>query len=212
VSKIFRSLILLLAIALLIVSLSCNGKNRNNTGISQVPSDVQVLYPDLSELNPRVSKPAEDLIRQISVMERDGQSKEKLAELFGQLGIFYLSQEYLGAADSAFNKALELDSLGFKWWYFSGVTSRSKGQSEDSISRLKRSVELNDNYQPLLIFLAETLMEDGLQKSAKPYFEKALSKDKFYWPALIGLGQWYLDADLPEESIRYLTISLKQEF
>jgi tetratricopeptide (TPR) repeat protein len=98
------------------------------------------------------------------------------APAYTQLGMWFGDRNQYECATEAFRAALKLDPDSGPLYYLVGLSLYSSGHTEDAVSALQQSIQLNDALKPHLILGAAL---DQLHRSAeaKAEWEKALKID-----------------------------------
>lgn len=132
------------------------------------------------------------------------------AQVYAEAGIWFGEhQNYLCASDS-FRSALKLEPSSPKLHYLLGLSLHSSGRTEEAISALRRSVELDGKALPPRLALGAALSERERYEEAKTQWENALRIDPESRVALDGLSKALL-ADGDYAGVIGLLSSLRRD-
>ncbi|MCH9648928.1 MAG: tetratricopeptide repeat protein [Deltaproteobacteria bacterium] len=111
------------------------------------------------------------------------------AEAFGELGLLYVTYEFLEAAQVCFRNAAQLAPEEYRWPYLQAYLNRARGQLEEARGGFERALELEPSYLPATLRLGQVRLELGDLVPARNLFEQALEQDSSAVSALEGLGK-----------------------
>jgi tetratricopeptide (TPR) repeat protein len=156
------------------------------TSVSQAALNIR--HPDLTQSKSAIKSRQKELLEKIKQVQAS-QSKSKLSQLVGQLGMFYQVHELNQAAEDSYKEALRLSPNNPKWLYLLSMLQKSNGDFTSAKRSLQQSLEYNDQYIPALINLANIFKQEGDFDAAKKYYNKALKVNPKAAAALVGIGQ-----------------------
>lgn len=102
------------------------------------------------------------------------EASERTATDYAQLGAIYHAHEFEQAAGQAYRNAIELSPLDARWHHLAGIIAHSTGRFDDAIASLSKAAELNPEYGPSRIRLAEAYLEAGQLEQANEVLEGLL--------------------------------------
>jgi tetratricopeptide (TPR) repeat protein len=134
-----------------------------------------------------------------AVLER--KSKEDYA------GYVALSEgNFFNAADH-FEKALKIDDHDAMIFYNFGAALYNNGQYQKADSILKRGLEINPDFELILMYLGNIARSQQRMDEAIGYYQKVIETDKKYFEAYIGISELLMDKDV-KKSREILTACL----
>jgi tetratricopeptide (TPR) repeat protein len=109
-------------------------------------------------------------------------------EKVGTLGAMYYAHGFDEAAVASFRQATRLFPDQYAWWYYLARAQQKAGDRARAIAAFRKMLELEGNYMPARVRLAELLMEDNLSE-ARQMLETVLEWESNYPGALYVLGR-----------------------
>jgi tetratricopeptide (TPR) repeat protein len=175
-----------LPVLLLAVSLACASPESQppsvQTELRQVPE------PDLSGAEPQVREQISAQRRQVEGL-RAGGEPAALAAAYGQLGLIFVTYEFLDAAEACFDNAQRLADDDHRWVYLHGYLLKIQGRPEEALGQLTRALELRPDDPAILVRVADTQLELGDRAAAAANFERVRQLDGSSAAALEGLAE-----------------------
>ncbi len=181
----------LIALALPL-ALGCGGEGR---GPEEAASVAQAELEPLPELDLAGAERAarEQLVEQRGVVERlltaGAAEPAELAEAFGDLGLLYVTYEFLEAAEACFANARRLVPGDFRWHYLLGYLKMIQGFLPEANELYERALEIEPGFLPAVLRLGRGELGQGRQAEARVWFERALELDSQAAAAYEGLGK-----------------------
>jgi tetratricopeptide (TPR) repeat protein len=123
-----------------------------------------------------------------AVLER--KSKEDFA------GYIALNEGRSKEAIGHFEKALKLDDRDEMIFYNFAAALYNDGQKEKADSLLKRGLELNPDFEPILMYLGNIAKSQGRKDEAISYYGKVINVNRKYFEAYVGMAELLIDNDV----------------
>ncbi len=177
-----RALLIAGAVALLIAG-GCRQKGGSTAELVPIPE------PDVSGGDPKVGEQIRGRMAEIEELAEGGSPPAELAEAYGDLGLVFITYDFLEAAQASFENAYRLAPEDFRWSYFLGYLDVVQGRLPEAVERLTTVVDMEPEFLPALLRLARAHLELGELATAKSLFERALSQEPASAAALEGLGK-----------------------
>jgi len=102
------------------------------------------------------------------------------------------SQEAIGY----FEKALNIDDRDEMIFYNFAAALYNDGQYRKADSLLKRGLELNPDFEPILMYLGNIARAQNRKDEAIKYYERVISVNRKYFEAYVGLSELLIDTDV----------------
>ncbi len=106
-----------------------------------------------SELGPALAERIKPLLATLEAEPRDAAA--------GRAGMFLLAYEQHDLAVAFFDRARALEPDAFRWEYFLGVSLGSLGRYSEALQAFRRCVELDSEFHPARVRLAEAAFESN---------------------------------------------------
>jgi len=135
--------------------------------ISAASAEVQIQHPATDNLTGAVGEVIAQAREQF-----DG--SQKTATDYAQLGSIYHAHEFEQAAGQAYQNAVALSPMDARWHHLAGIIAHSTGRFADAIASLRSAADLNPDYGPSRIRLAEAYLEAGQLDQANEALEGLL--------------------------------------
>ena len=119
---------------------------------------------------------------------RDADPAEQ-AEALGDLGLIYVTYEFLEAAEVCFANALQLAPDDFRWHYLLGYLKMIQGFLPEADELYQRTLEIEPGFLPAVLRLGRGELGQGRHSEARVWFERALELDPQAAAAHEGLGK-----------------------
>ena len=203
-----------LVVALLMVLFGCAGEGRQGgpaagvatpvAGTAAPTTDATDAAPPTGGFGPLVPVPAVDVSRaEPGARKQLGEQRAALdalrakadadpaavAKAFGDLGLLYVTYEFLDAAEACFADARALQPADYRWHYLLGYLKSIQGKLPEAMPLFEKTLELAPQYQPAQLRVGRALLEMGRYPEARARFEKALQLDPKSAAAQEGLGK-----------------------
>ncbi len=170
---------------------------------SAEPSElVEIPAPSLDTADETVRRQVEEQLAEVEARRAAGEA-DRLAGAYGQLGLLYVTYNFLDAAEACFLNARSLGGDDHRWSYLLGYLFQIQGRLEEASAAFERALELHAADPPSLIRLGRVRLELGASGEARPLFERALELDPRSAAALDGLGQVAAAAGEPDPAVEY---------
>jgi tetratricopeptide (TPR) repeat protein len=129
-----------------------------------------------------------DKIPVCAVIER--RSKDDYA------GYIALTEGRNSDAIGYFEKALKIDDLDEMIFYNFAVALYNDGQYPKADSLLKKGLELNPDFEPILMYLGNIARVQKRTDEAIGYYERVIEVNRKYFEAYVGLSELLTDRDV----------------
>lgn len=149
--------------------------------------------PDAADLPP-VPKLAADLFppavrAEVARLQAALEADPLDAEAAGELGMFAHAYDQLDAAERLYARSAEIDGASFRWRYYRGVVLAQQGKPEEAEKAFSRAAALDDEYEPLLLKLADIRLELGRAAEAEAHYVELVERRPGNAEAHYGLGR-----------------------
>ena len=151
---------------------------------------VTVSLPDLSPVPQSVQ--GQIATQHSSLMQtiaKSGTSDSDLALAYGELGVLLMAAEYRRAAEPCFLDAEALAPTELRWPYYLGHLYRLEGDLTKASTWFQRTLQLQPDNVPALVWLAALEVDLGRTDAAQPLLTKALALQPRSAAALYWLGR-----------------------
>ncbi|MEM1091373.1 MAG: tetratricopeptide repeat protein [Pseudomonadota bacterium] len=140
--------------------------------------------------------------------ERFEASASDSASAYGELGMIYQANDFLQPARQAFETAQELAPADARWPYYLGMQAAREGRFADAEAAFSQSLEVNPDYAPARVRLAQAHLAQGDGRRARKILEAVTVASPRLAAAHAELGQILLaDRDF-DAAVRYLEEAL----
>ncbi len=171
------------------------------------PALLEIPRPDVSGGDPRVGEQIASRLAEIEELAR-GDDPAALADAYGDLGLVFITYDFLDAAETSFENSHRLAPGDFRWSYFLGYLDLIQGSLPEAVARLETVVEMEPEFLPARLRLARARLEQGELDAAEEQFERALRQEPSSAAALEGLGKVSLARQDYRPAIDYFTRAL----
>jgi len=173
--------------------LACgNGAEQEETAAKNGDADGfrPLNHPGLAQLEPKAKELIEAQRQALAPLadQAEGADPAKLGEAYGAMGMLYYSFRFLQEAEVCFHNSLMLQPDDFRTNYFAGHLYRELNDPEKASVYLQKAHELDPEYTPGMVALAQTLRQQDKQEQARALFQKAVERDPENAVAFMGLG------------------------
>lgn len=150
------------------------------------------------------------IARAVQAARKTVRKSPGLAAAWGALADRYYVHDWFREAAECYSRAAELDPTNPAWPYRRGHSLKKLddlGRAEETLSR---AVDLNDDYAPGHVALAEVLVRLGRPGEARAHYERAAALEPASAAAMLGLGQVAISSGRFDEARRYLEQALQR--
>ena len=95
-----------------------------------------------------------------------------------------------------FEKALKIDNHDAMIFYNFGAATFNNGQYQKADSLLKRGLEINPDFELILMYLGNIARSQQKTDEAISYYQKVIEADKKYFEAYVGISELLMDKDV----------------
>jgi tetratricopeptide (TPR) repeat protein len=95
-----------------------------------------------------------------------------------------------------FSKALKIDDRDEMIFYNFAAAFYNDGQKEKADSLLKRGLEVNPDFEPILMYMGNIAKSENRNDEAISIYEKVINDDRKYFEAYVSLGELLIDKDV----------------
>jgi tetratricopeptide (TPR) repeat protein len=95
-----------------------------------------------------------------------------------------------------FEKALKIDDRDEMIFYNFAAALYNDGQYHKADSLLKRGLEINPDFEPILMYLGNIARSQKRSDEAVRYYERVIEADKKYFEAYVGMSELLMDKDV----------------
>jgi tetratricopeptide (TPR) repeat protein len=130
---------------------------------------------------------SEGLQERLQIMRAAARQSPKDPQQAGILGAIYYVHGFPDAAVPCFKRAKELAPPTLHWWYYLALAYDRLGEREKAIEAYERGLELDANYGPLYVRLADLLVDTNRERAVS-LCQRALELNPSDSAALFTLG------------------------
>ncbi len=113
----------------------------------------------------------------------------EVAEAFGDLGLLYITYEFLDAAQVCFSNASKIAPEDYRWPYLGAYLHKVRGRLPQAVEGFEEALRGSPEFLPARLRLGQIRAEQGEATLAREQFEKALELEPDCAPAYQGLGE-----------------------
>jgi tetratricopeptide (TPR) repeat protein len=168
-----------------------------------------LLTPTLTGVRPEARTAIESARKEVA--DSKGKPVEARAEALGKLGMTYLSERLLDAAEPCFANAQELQPDQLRWSYFLAVVQQRKGDLAGAAQSLRVALRAREGNLPAALRLAGILVETKAYDEAEALYRAALPNPLGVAAAEAGLGRIALAKGDAKAAIPHLEAALKAQ-
>jgi tetratricopeptide (TPR) repeat protein len=95
-----------------------------------------------------------------------------------------------------FEKAIKIDDRDEMIFYNFARTLYNDGQYQKADSVLKRGLEINPDFEPILMYLGNIAKSQGRKEEAISYYGKVINVNRKYFEAYVGMAELLIDNDV----------------
>jgi len=192
------------AISLALLVISCSEVEDPSRDYELIP----VPEPSLAGLHPRIADQLQSQHEMLSKISLNNPASRDISRRYGVAGQTYHTYEFLEAAEACYLNAQHFGVDDYRWSYYLGRIYVEQGQAEAAVQQFRHSLELNPQYLPTAISLAETLRKANRIREATAILEEILANEPKYAMAHYLLGQVLLDRGDSLGAVRSLQVAL----
>ena len=183
-----RSVVLgLLCLAAVTVALVCF-KVIQHSARSSILQEIPRV-PDLRGRNKTLREKLAEANRAVRKAIEDGDNRDKLGAIIGNLGMLYQANHFYHEAISCYGLSMELDRKNPRWSYLAASVRQERGENESVLQLLEETVRTAPAYSPALLKLADSYFKVGDEKGAETYYQRRLGLSAGDPYALMGLAR-----------------------
>jgi superkiller protein 3 len=159
--------------------------------------------PELPQLNVANFFPA--VRDQVERAYDEAQANPESARASGELGMVLDAYEQYETATVCYQRARLLDAAEFRWAYYLGWIRAALGEYSEAESTLREALQINPEYLPAKLKLAETLLAAGKWEESGKVYRDVVQQYPDLPVAHYGLGRIYSargDLSAAVESLR----------
>jgi superkiller protein 3 len=176
-------------------------------------SDVEPL-PELDLTGAEVSVQKQLETKRSELMEQlqdpDVGSAE-LGEAFADLGLLYMTYEFLDSAGACFRNARNLSSDDFRWHYLLGYLEMTRGNLPRAVELYEEALALEPKFLPAVLRLGRCRLDLALYEESTTTFEHALEISPNIAAAYEGLAKSAAALGRHEEAVDHFERALTLE-
>ena len=170
---------------------------------------AKINYPDLSSAQTIIQTRQKELYKQLLDVKKEKSSKYKVAEAYGKLAMFYHAHDYLKVAKELYKKAIDNFPNSSKWFYLLASVNKAEGDFNQAEKAYVKALQLNKEYLPTVVNLAELYLKQGELEKAEKFFQKSLALNNNSARTLLGLGQIQMQRGHTKKAIDFFDKVLK---
>lgn len=125
----------------------------------------------------------------VQVLRQKTTTRQELARVYARLGAYYLHYSVYTLAEPSYANAAKLDPQDFRWIYYLAFIAQQTGRPELALKRYARARQLDSNFPPLDLHVADIQLDLNQLDTAQEAYERAAGTSEFTAPAEYGLGQ-----------------------
>ncbi|MCS5688784.1 MAG: tetratricopeptide repeat protein [Acidimicrobiales bacterium] len=171
------------------------------TMVPDLPETVGAL-PDFE----RAVAEGDRLLRQAV---RSGASPDTVGEMAGRLGNLYQANAHGELAEACYGLATDLTTDNPRWPYLLAYKLQERGEAETVTPLLERTVELEPNYSPAWLKLAENRFKQGKFDEARASYERRLALTAGDPWALLGLARLAIEVGEWSQAESHLLVAIE---
>jgi len=111
-------------------------------------------------------------------------------------GYIALSEGRNEEALNFYSKVISVDSMDEMIFYNFAAALYNDGQYQKADSVLKKGLEINPDFEPILMYLGNIARVNNRNEEAIRYYEKVISANKKYFEAYVGLAGLIIESDV----------------
>ena len=171
---------------------------------------VGIPLPDFASMEPGVREQFESgQARLDAALARARAEPGELSRLLGRQGQLYLAYSFELAAAACFRNAEHLAPGDFRWSYYLGNLLSRGGKWEESRDHYERVLQLNPEYLPAAVALADLYLEANLPGEAGKVLDEVGEKEASHAAVLVRRGRLASFRNDHERAVQYLEAALE---
>jgi tetratricopeptide (TPR) repeat protein len=111
-------------------------------------------------------------------------------------GYYALNEGKYKEAIDHFSKALKIDDRDEMIFYNFAAAFYNDGQKEKADSLLRRGLEINPDFEPILMYMGNIARSENRIDEAISIYEKVIKSDRKYFEAYVSLGELLINMDV----------------
>ena len=143
---------------------------------------------DLSSLSPEARPAIEAARGEVAALAATANASAR-GDAWGRLGMLYLNESLLDAAEPCFKTAQEAQPSQMRWSYYLAVVQQKKGDLGSAAANLRQAMQVREGNLPVALRLAGVLVELGQLDEAEALYQAALQSPYGLAPVNAGLGR-----------------------
>lgn len=172
-------------------------------------AEMPLPNPNLAGASPEARTAIEAARKQVE--DTKSADPATRADAFGKLGMIYLAERLLDAAEPCFANAQELQVDQMRWSYFLAVVQQKKGDLQAAAANLRRALRVREGNLPAALRLGFVLIETRDFTEAEALFRAALTNELGAPAGHAGLGKIALALGDPRRAIQELEDALAKQ-
>ncbi len=190
---------------LLILLAGCSGPD---SGITLTP----LPELDLTGAESAVREQIDDQRKALEeLLAEPGAAPQTTAQAYADLGLLYVTYEFLEPAEVCFANARQLAPDDYRWAYLLGYLKMIQGVLPEAIPLYRRTLDLEPDFLPALLRLGRSELDSGRPEAARPWFDRALELEPNAAAAHEGLGKVASAGGDPAAAIGHFERALELE-
>ncbi len=173
-----------------------------------------LLEIDLSRAESGVREQLEELRQTVETSLDPGEPEvgdAELAQQFADLGLAYITYEFLEPAEVCLRNARTLRPEDYRWHYLLGYLRMIQGYLPEALDLYRAALEIEPDFLPAILRLGRSELELGRAAAALPWFEQALALEPAAAAALEGLGKVASAQGEPSRAVEHFRAALELE-
>lgn len=143
---------------------------------------------DLTSISPEARPAIEAARGEVAALGATANASAR-GDAWGRLGMLYLNESLLDAAEPCFKAAQDAQPSQMRWSYYLAVVQQKKGDLGSAASNLRQAMQVREGNLPVALRLAGVLVELGQLDEAEALYQAALQSPYGLAPVNAGLGR-----------------------
>lgn len=182
-------------------------------GEKEAVFDVEPL-PAL-DLSTAEASVREQLVRERTALEEQLRDPDAdpaaLAEAYSELGLLYMTYEFLEPAAASFRNAVALAPGDYRWNYLLGYLEMIRGNLDEAVRLYEKTLSLEPGFLPAALRLGRSRLDQARYEDARTAFERSLEGNPGVAAAYDGLGKAAAGLGEDEAAVGYFERALELE-
>ncbi len=188
-TKFFIERILIFALVVFLAALTANAQSNGKLS-APVNGLVDVIYPDLTSVEPSVTKQIKDAQIELNRnAQNKGISPVDLGNSYARTGMVYHAYSLDETAVQCYTNAASLQPNDYRWPHLLGLVKLRQNRTFEAIDDFKLASKLNPNFIPAFIKAGNAFVDVNLYALAEKEFVAVLRINPREPAALYGMGQ-----------------------